>query len=290
MLLVNDMLYEVIPYSNNYNIRLINKKYKRYFDSMVIIPELFTLSSGNISKFIQVMKILKEINHQANFKFSSAGLEIICVSHTKIILYNLKLDKYDFKYYNITEDVTIGLDINNFYNIIGNIKSDVTMGISKCKTYLQVMSMYSYLPIFHKYTLINLADDDITLPPIEHVNILTIPTKVFNIKKIYTSYTIKYNDKLHIEYISLVLQTRFKLNYKNPGNEYIFHGPSSNLDVFKHLNKLSDRCQICLKESYPLIIICNMYTNSKLLIACTPLHYDSDTDDSDTDGSDTDDA
>lgn len=82
---------------------------------------------SNSTTFKGIIESLKNVLNEANFVFSNKGLRVTMADSHEICASFLTLDPSYFDVYHCTDKMVLGVDINNFFRCIKNIKTTTTL-------------------------------------------------------------------------------------------------------------------------------------------------------------------
>jgi proliferating cell nuclear antigen len=225
-----------------------------------------------------LVEALKEILTDTNIVFDDTGVKIITTDSTKTVLIHMKLDRDKFEDYHCEKRMVCGISMINFHKLIKTITNSdtLTLYIKKNNTNklgIRINNADKKTQTTYELNLLDLPDDELSIPPVEFDTELTFPSNDF--QKII-------RDMINIgEVIEIESQPKKILKLKctgdfasqetllgesdeNSNNCIVFNSKKSELIqgtfslkyliLFTKCTNLCNQIQLYIKNDYPLII------------------------------------
>ena len=142
------------------------------------IVNIKTVQSG---AFRILIEALKEILTDTNIIFDEKGIKLIATDNSKIVLIHMKLHAENFEHYHCKNKFKIGVNMNNLFKLIkvmGN--SDIlNLYIEKNDENRLGIKIYNEdknSQTIFKMNLLDISDEEISIPPAEFETELTLPS------------------------------------------------------------------------------------------------------------------
>jgi proliferating cell nuclear antigen len=145
------------------------------------IVNVKTVQSG---AFRVLVEALKEILTDTNIIFDETGIKLIATDNSHTVLIHMKLDADKFEHFYCPKKTVIGLNMNNMFKLIKTMGNNdiLTMSISKMepnRISFKINNIEKQSQTIFKLNLLDIADEDITIPPAKFETELTLPSADF---------------------------------------------------------------------------------------------------------------
>ena len=234
---------------------------------------LRTVQSSAIRVLIEA---LKEILTDTNLEFDSENIKVIAMDPSHTVLVHLLLNSCKFERYYCPNKLLIGIKTINLFKLIKALQNNdiLTLFIEKNNTNqlgIRMENGEANQITQYKMNLMDLNQDNISIPPIEFESVITLPSN--NFQKICRD---MFNLSDNIEITTYGQQITFKCKgdiadqetsigqsqssgmslVKNENENEIIQGMFSlkYLVLFTKCTNLSSSIELYLKNDYPLII------------------------------------
>jgi len=143
------------------------------------ILNIKTVQSG---AFRILIEALKEILTDTNIIFDKTGIKLIATDSSKIVLIHMKLQAENFEYYFCKEDkIKIGINMNNLFKLIKVMGNNDILNLYIEKTDVNRLGIRIYNEVKNTHTtfklnLLDIAEEDINIPPAEFETELSLPS------------------------------------------------------------------------------------------------------------------
>lgn len=256
-----------------------------------MLLEIKTVQSGPIKTLIEA---LKEILTDANIEFNDTGLRIVAMDQSKTVLVHLKLEKDKFDEYKCKQKMVVGVSMINLFKLIKTITNNDTLTLyiddkDKNKLGIRVENSVKNQVTNYKLNLMDLNEDNITIPAAEFDSVIIMPSTDF--QKICRDMN---NLSDTIEIMSVGAKLVFSCNgefacqttsigesnndtggidfKKNLDPSKVIQG-HYNLKYLNYFTKCTGLCQsieIHMKNDFPLLITFAVGNLGKLKLALAP--------------------
>ncbi len=253
---------------------------------------LRTVQSSAIRVLIEA---LKEILTDTNLEFDGENIKVIAMDPSHTVLVHLKLESNKFEKYYCPNKLLLGINTINLFKLIKALQNNdiLTLFVEKNNTNqlgIRMENGEANQITQYKMNLMDLNQENISIPPIEFESVITLPSN--NFQKIcrdmfnlsdnieITTYaqqiTFKCKGDVADQETSIGQSTTSGLSFiKNESSE-IIQGIFSlkYLVLFTKCTNLSSSIELYLKNDYPLIIryqVANL-GEVKLCLAPVSLH------------------
>ena len=253
---------------------------------------LRTVQSSAIRVLIEA---LKEILTDTNLEFDSQNIKVIAMDPSHTVLVHLLLDSNKFERYFCPNRLLIGINTINLFKLIKALQNNdiLTLFIEKNNTNqlgIRMENGEANQITQYKMNLMDLNQENISIPPIEFESVITLPSN--NFQKIcrdmfnlsdnieITTYgqqiTFKCKGDVADQETSIGQSTTSGMSFIKNENSEIIQGIFSlkYLVLFTKCTNLSSSIELYLKNDYPLIIryqVANL-GEVKLCLAPVSLH------------------
>jgi len=236
------------------------------------IIEIKTVQSSAIKILVEA---LKEILTDANIIFDKNGIKLIAMDSTHTVLIHMKLESDKFESYHCEKKITAGINMLNLFKLIKTMNNTDTLSIyinkdDTNKLGLRINNQEKNTHTIYKLNLLDIADEEIQIPPAEFETELTLPSSDFQklirdmvnigetveIQSIGNSLKLECNGDFANQ-ITILGETQNGLQYKsNLSPELTVQGIFSlkYLTLFTKCTNLCNNIQLYIKNDYPLII------------------------------------
>lgn len=236
------------------------------------IIEIRTVQSSAIKILIEA---LKEILTDANLIFDENGIKLVAMDSTHTVLIHMKLEDNNFEYYHCLKKFNAGINMLNLYKLIKTMNNSDTLTIyinknDTNKLGLKINNQEKNTFTIYKLNLLDIADEEIEIPPATFETELTLPSSDF--QKLIRD-MINIGETVEIQSVGNLLkfecngdfasqittlgETQNGLQYKNNlSPELTVQGVFSlkYLTLFTKCTNLCNHIQLYIKNDYPLII------------------------------------
>ncbi len=241
--------------------------------------------------FKTLCEALKEILTDTNIIFSTDGIKIIAMDPSHTVLVHLKLEKSSFEEYNCDEKVVVGISMLNFFKLIKTMTNNDTLTLfieknDENKLGIRIENGEKNSITTYKLNLMDLNEDNITIPPAAFESIITLPSTDF--QKICRDMS-NLSDTIEIK--SVGQQLVFGCNGNFASQETVIGQTSSGLSFvktadstdiiqgyynLKHLvlftkcTNLCNQIEIYMKNNFPIVIKFSVGSLGSLKLALAP--------------------
>jgi proliferating cell nuclear antigen len=282
---------------------------------------IFELQTAQASVFRTLIEALKEILDDVNIKIIAnkfikdkkgndkevGGLKITATNNTDNILVHLHLKASKFEVYKCTKStMKIGINMSNLFKLIRSMNNSDTLTMfidddNRNKLGIIIENKERNSKTEYKLNLIDLADDEIKVPPVKFTSIDRLHSAYFH--KICRDMNV-IADTIDIKRFSKYMVLSCKGEYatqettlcESTGNEddlalkiekqldddEIVQGvyELKNLTLFTKCTSLCPDIQILMKNDYPLVICYDVASLGEILLCLSPVKFrDEDSDD-----------
>lgn len=253
---------------------------------------LRTVQSSAIRVLIEA---LKEILTDTNLEFDGENIKVIAMDPSHTVLVHLKLDSNKFEKYYCPNKLLLGINTINLFKLIKALQNNdiLTLFVEKNNTNqlgIRMENGEANQITQYKMNLMDLNQENISIPPIEFESVITLPSN--NFQKIcrdmfnlsdnieITTYgqqiTFKCKGDIADQETSIGQSTTSGMSFIKNENSEIIQGIFSlkYLVLFTKCTNLSSSIELYLKNDYPLIIryqVANL-GEVKLCLAPVSLH------------------
>lgn len=246
------------------------------------------------SAFQKLIEGLKDVITDTNLTFDDTGLRIMCMDGTHVSLVNLRLYAENFEKYKCTEEITIGLNMTNFFKLIRSVETNDILTLSLQNNNEHFLKIHIENNDKHKSTyynlkLLDLDQQNITVPSSDFQTIITLPSADFqricrDMMNIGQSIIIKnLGDRITLscngDFASQTTEIRGIMNSES-ASDTVITGQFSlkNLVLFTKCTNLCSTVELYLKNDYPLLIKYQVASLGRLFFCLAP-RCDDDKDD-----------
>ena len=241
--------------------------------------------------FKTLCEALKEILTDTNIIFSTDGIKIIAMDPSHTVLVHLKLEKSSFEEYNCDEKVVVGISMLNFFKLIKTMTNNDTLTLfieknDENKLGIRIENGEKNSITTYKLNLMDLNEDNITIPPAAFESIITLPSTDF--QKICRDMS-NLSDTIEIK--SVCQQLVFGCNGNFASQETVIGQTSTGLSFvkttdstdiiqgyynLKHLvlftkcTNLCNQIEIYMKNNFPIVIKFSVGSLGSLKLALAP--------------------
>jgi proliferating cell nuclear antigen len=241
--------------------------------------------------FKTLCEALKEILTDTNIIFSEDGIKIIAMDPSHTVLVHLKLDKNSFEEYHCNEKVIVGISMLNFFKLIKTMTNNdtLTLFIEKSdenKLGIRIENGEKNSITTYKLNLMDLNEDNITIPPAAFESIITLPSTDF--QKICRDMS-NLSDTIEIKSVgqqlvfgcngnfasqeTVIGQTSAGLSFvKTTDSTDIIQGYYNlkHLVLFTKCTNLCNQIEIYMKNNFPIVIRFAVGSLGSLKLALAP--------------------
>ncbi len=222
-----------------------------------------------------LVESLKEILTEGNFIFDETGIKLMAMDSTRTVLIHMKLNAENFEYYHCPEKKVVGVNMLNLFKLIKTMTNSESLSLfiekeNDNKLGILISNAEKNTQTIYKLNLLDINEDDITIPPAEFETELSLPSNDF--QKIIRD-MINIGENIEIKSIDsqLILncegdfacqqtilgETNNGLKFNQvPESEFPIQGIYSlkYLVLFTKCTNLCHQINIYIKNDYPLII------------------------------------
>lgn len=241
--------------------------------------------------FRTLVEALKEVLNDANLEFDQTGLKIMAMDTSHSVLVYLKLDADKFEYYKCDKKIIIGVGMLNFFKLIKTMNNNdtLTLFIENENTNvigIKIENEEKNSVTTYRLNLMDLDEEDLSLPPANFDSILTMPSSDFqkycrdmhHIAEVMELKSI--GDQLIISCKGDFASRETVIGPANSGISFVQNADSSEivqgLFALKHLvlfTKCTNLCpqiELYLKNDFPLIIRYQVASLGEIKLALAP--------------------
>tara|TARA_B100000686_G_C16698527_1_gene921981 strand:+ start:389 stop:1189 length:801 start_codon:yes stop_codon:yes gene_type:complete len=233
------------------------------------------LKTEQAGAFRILVEALKEILTEANFIFDDSGIKLMAMDSTHTILIHMKLESDNFEFFHCPKKVTIGVNMLNFFKLIKTMGNSETLTLfvdheNENKLGIMINNIEKNSQTIYKLNLLDIPDDNISIPPAEFETELSLPSGDFQ-KIIRDMVNIGENIELKSIGSQLILNCcgdfasqETILGETNNGLKFNQTSPESlpiqgvfslkYLSLFTKCTNLCNQINLYIKNDYPLII------------------------------------
>ena len=247
-----------------------------------------TVQSG---AFRVLVEALKEILTDTNIIFDETGIKLMATDNSHIVLIHMKLLYENFEAYHCEKKTTIGINMNNLFKLIKTMGNNDTLTIfieknNPNKLGIKINNVEKSTQTIFKLNLLDISDEDISIPPAVFESELTLPSNDFQklirdmtnigeyveIKSIGN--TLMFNCEGDFANQETILsETQGGLNFSlTPSPELPIQGVFSlkYLLLFTKCTNLCNLIHMYIKNDYPLIIKYDVANLGEIKLCLSP--------------------
>ncbi len=236
---------------------------------------IFNVKTVQSGAFRVLIESLKEILTDTNIILDKTGIKVIATDNSQIVLIHMKLNAENFEYFFCEKKTTIGLNMMNLFKLIKIMSNNDTLSLfiekdNPNKLGIKINNIDKNTQTIFKMNLLDISEDEITIPPAKFETELTLPSSDFQ-KIIRDMANIGENIEIKSVGNNLILncdgdfasqetklsETQGGLNFsKSSGPELPIQGIFSlkYLCLFTKCTNLCNLIHIYIKNDYPLVI------------------------------------
>ena len=145
---------------------------------------IFNIKTVQSGAFRILIEALKEILTDGNISIDSNGIKLMAMDSTHTVLIHLKLDATNFEFFNCNEKITIGVNMLNLFKLIKTMTNSETLTLfieknNENQLGIIIHNSEKNSQTTYKLNLLDIQDDDISIPPAEFETELTLPSGDF---------------------------------------------------------------------------------------------------------------
>jgi proliferating cell nuclear antigen len=145
---------------------------------------IFELKTVQSSIFRVLIEALKEILPDTNIEFNSKGIKIITMDISHTVLVHCKLDAHQFEYYQCEDKIVVGLNMLYFFKLIKGMNNNETLSLfiernDISRLGIRIENGEKNTVSTFKLNLLDLDEEEITIPPVRFSSVLNIPSSDF---------------------------------------------------------------------------------------------------------------
>ena len=147
-------------------------------DSDNFIMNIKTVQSG---AFRILVEALKEILTDTNITFDKDGIKLIATDNSKIVLIHMKLNSENFEHYYCKDKIKLGVNMNNLFKLIRVMGNNDILNLyveknDENRLGIKIYNEDKNTQTTFKMNLLDISDEDISIPPAEFETELTLPS------------------------------------------------------------------------------------------------------------------
>ncbi len=251
------------------------------------------LKTVQAAAFQKLIEGLKDVITDTNLTFDKTGLRIMCMDGTHVSLVNLRLYAENFEIYKCLDDITIGLNMGNFFKLIRSIENNdiLTLSLETNNVHylkIHIENIDKHKSTFYQLKLLDLDQQNISVPSSDFKTVITLPSADFqricrDMMNIGQSIVIKnMGDRITLscngDFASQTTEIR-GISSTETGNEEINEQISGefslkNLVLFTKCTNLCSTVELYLKNDYPLLIKYQVASLGRLFFCLAPKSSD----------------
>jgi len=259
------------------------------------LNKIFHIKTVQSSAFRILIEALKEILTDVNIEFNTHFLKIIAMDVSHTVLVSLKLIGSNFECFYCPEKVVIGVNMSNFFKLIKTMGNNDTLSlyINKNDTNrlgIKIENSEKNSITNFKLNLLDLSEENITIPPAEFESVITMPASDF--QKLCRDMS-SLADKLEIKSVDNLLifsckgefatqetrlgQTNNGLTFvKNNKPHEIVQGfyALKHLVLFTKCTNLCNSIELFFKNDYPIVVCYSVASLGSVKMCLAPLAKD----------------
>lgn len=144
----------------------------------------FNIQTVQAGAFRVLIEALKDILTDCNFIFDKTGIKLIATDNSHNVLIHMKLAAENFDYYYCSDNISIGINMNNIYKLIKTMCNTDILTLfleNECSNQLgiQINNKDKNTQTIFRLNLLDIQDDGITIPDAEFETELTLPSSDF---------------------------------------------------------------------------------------------------------------
>lgn len=236
---------------------------------------IFNIKTVQSGAFRVLIESLKEILTDTNIIFDPSGIKLIATDTSQIVLIHMKLNSENFEHFYCEKKTVIGVNMMNMFKLIKamNNNDTLTLFIEKenpNKLGIKINNVEKNIQTLFKMNLLDISDDEISIPPAKFETELTLPSSDFqkiirdmtnigeNIEIKSVGATLIFNcDGDFANQETILSETQDGLSFsKSNGPELPIQGVFSlkYLLLFTKCTNLCNLIHMYIKNDYPLVI------------------------------------
>ena len=131
-----------------------------------------------------LIEALKEILTEGNFIFDETGVKLMAMDSTHSILIHMKLDHENFEFFHCPKKMLVGVNMLNFFKLIKTMGNSETLTLfiekeNENKLGILINNSEKNSQTIYKLNLLDIADENIKIPPAEFETELSLPSNDF---------------------------------------------------------------------------------------------------------------
>jgi len=239
-----------------------------------------------------LIEALKDILTDANLVFETTGIKLIAMDSSNTVLIHMKLEADKFEMYKCLKKTIIGVNMLNLFKLIKTMQNTDTLTLfvnknNQNKLGIRINNHEKNTTTIYELNLLDIAEDDIKIPPAEFDSELILPSSDFqklirdminiggNVEIKSVGSNLIFNCDGDFANQSTVLgETNHGLKYKQKQNpECPVQGVYSlkYLILFTKCTNLSPHIQLYIKNDYPLIIQYSIASLGNIKLCLAPI-------------------
>ena len=133
------------------------------------IIDIRTVQSSAIRILVEA---LKEILTDTNLQIDETGIKLIAMDSSHTVLIHMKLDSSKFEFYKCTKPMKIGINMLNLFKLIKTMNNTDTLSFyikenNENKLGILINNQDKNTQTLYELNLLDIPEEDITIPPIE---------------------------------------------------------------------------------------------------------------------------
>ena len=252
---------------------------------------LVNIQTVQSSAFRILIESLKDILTDCNFIIDSSGIKLIATDNSRNVLIHMKLLSENFDYFYCSEKVTLGINMTNIFKLIKTMGNNdiLTLFLEKDNTNqlgIQLNNKEKCLQTVYKLNLLDIKDDNITIPDAIFETALTLPSSDFqkiirDMMNIGTLIEIKsVGSELILNCQGDFACQETNLSETNNGLQFSQISPAETpiqgifslkyLLLFTKCTNMCNQIHIHIKNDYPLVIVYSVANLGEIKLCLAP--------------------
>ncbi len=237
-------------------------------------PYHMEIKTVQSAAFRILIEALKEILTDTNIEFNSTGIKIMAMDASHTVLVHVKLEASNFEQFYCPQKKIIGVNMINFYKLIKTMGNNDTLTLyleknDENRLGLRIINGEKNSISNFKLNLMDLNEENITIPPAEFDSVITMPSSDFQ-KIIRDMAALSDNVEIISSGNLLILSCKgdfstqeIRIGQTNSGLTFIQNENPDNivqgifalkyLVLFTKCTNLCNSLELYLKNNYPLI-------------------------------------
>ena len=142
---------------------------------------IMNIKTVQSSAFRVLIEALKEILTDTNLTFDKDGIKLIATDNSKIVLIHMKLNSENFEQYYCSKKIKVGINMNNLFKLIKIMGNNDILNLyieenDQNHLGIKIFNENKNTQTIFKLNLLDIQDEDISIPPAEFETELTLPS------------------------------------------------------------------------------------------------------------------